>query len=267
MTLNQKLTEIILSLMNKKIYSTDNICYPKVTLTEFRGVLFLHLGTDWIQGAMRLSKPNEIVLDYVQQMMIWMLFKDQPSHIVQLGLGSAALTKFCYHHFTESKITAVELNPEVIKICRNTFHLPEDDHRLTVLQADAKDYIKAMKNRNEIDVLQIDLYDEEAAAPQLDNKEFYKECEEALSEDGIMTLNIFGRASNRTRSIEALQSSFESVVWLPEVDGGNVIAIAFKKSPEVDFEELYRRAEAIRKKMKLKSVQWVNDLQFWMQGY
>lgn len=97
-------------------------------------------------------------------MMIWMLFKDRPSHIVQLGLGSAALTKFCYHHFSESRITAIELNPEVIRICRNTFHLPEDDHRLTVLQADARNYIEAKKYRNEIDILQIDLYDEQASS-------------------------------------------------------------------------------------------------------
>ena len=144
--------------MNKNTPSIHNSDYPRVTLTEFRGVLFLHLGTDWIQGAMRLGKPNEIVLDYVQQMMIWMLFKNRPSHIVQLGLGSAALTKFCYHHFSESRITAIELNPEVIRICRNTFHLPEDDHRLTVLQADARNYIEAKKYRNEIDILQVDLY-------------------------------------------------------------------------------------------------------------
>ena len=48
--------------------------YPKVTMTEFKGVLNLHLGTDWIQGGMRLAHPNEIVFDYVQEMMVWMLF-------------------------------------------------------------------------------------------------------------------------------------------------------------------------------------------------
>lgn len=167
--------------------------YPEVTLSEFRGVLYLHLGTDWIQGGMRLGKPNEIVLDYVQQMMAWMLFKEHPSHIVQLGLGSAALTKFCYHHFTDSRITAVELNPEVIRICRNTFYLPEDDHRLTVLQADARNYIEAKKYRNEIDILQIDLYDEQAATPLFDTREFYKSCADALSAEGIMVMNIFGK--------------------------------------------------------------------------
>lgn len=252
--------------MNKNTPSVHNTDYPKVTLTEFRGVLFLHLGTDWIQGAMRLGKPNEIVLDYVQQMMIWMLFKDQPSHIVQLGLGSAALTKFCYHHFSESRITAIELNPEVIRICRNTFHLPEDDHRLTVLQADARNYIEAKKYRNEIDILQIDLYDEQAAAPLFDTLEFYKSCADALTADGIVTLNIFGNESNRSRSIEALQACFDSVAWLPEVDGGNVIVIAFKESPDIGFEDLYRRAQTIRRKTKLKSKRWVEGLYEWMRG-
>ena len=252
--------------MNKNTPSIHISDYPRVTLTEFRGVLFLHLGTDWIQGAMRLGKPNEIVLDYVQQMMIWMLFKDRPSHIVQLGLGSAALTKFCYHHFSESRITAIELNPEVIRICRNTFHLPEDDHRLTVLQADARNYIEAKKYRNEIDILQIDLYDEQAAAPLFDTLEFYKSCADVLTADGILTLNIFGNESNRSKSIEALQACFDSVAWLPEVDGGNVIVIAFKESPSIGFEDLYRRAQTIRRKTKLKSERWVEGLYEWMRG-
>jgi spermidine synthase len=252
--------------MNKNTPSVHNSDYPRVTLTEFRGVLFLHLGTDWIQGAMRLGKPNEIVLDYVQQMMIWMLFKNRPSHIVQLGLGSAALTKFCYHHFSESRITAIELNPEVIRICRNTFHLPEDNHRLTVLQADARNYIEAKKYRNEIDILQIDLYDEQAAAPLFDTLEFYKSCADVLTGDGILTLNIFGNESNRSKSIEALQACFDSVAWLPEVDGGNVIVIAFKESPSIGFEDLYRRAQTIRRKTKLKSERWVEGLYEWMRG-
>lgn len=240
--------------------------FPEVTLTEFRGIQFLHFGTDWIQGAMRLNNPYEIVLDYVKQMMVWMLFKDNPKHIVQLGLGSAALTKFCYQQFPDSKITAVELNPQVIRICRSQFFLPKDDHRLSVLQTDALDYIESKKNRNEIDIIQVDLYDENAASPVFDSSDFYQSCADALTHDGMMTVNIFGEASNRIKSIETICESFDSVVWLPEVDGGNIILLAFKKSPEVNFEELYQRAKLIRKETTLKAVQWVNYLQDWMKN-
>lgn len=77
----------------------ENQPFPEVTLTEFRGVQFLHLGTDWIQGAMRLNHHYEIVLDYVQQMMVWMLFKENPKHIVQLGLGSARIDQILLSAF------------------------------------------------------------------------------------------------------------------------------------------------------------------------
>ncbi len=241
--------------------------YPEITLSEFKGVLFLHFGTEWIQGAMRLGKPNEIVLDYVQQMMIWMLFKEKPSHIVQLGLGSAALTKFCYYHFPDTKVTAIELNPNVINICRKAFHLPEDNHRLTVLQSDAKDYIKSKKGQNDIDILQIDLYDEKAAAPLLDTPAFYATCSEALTSDGLLTINIFGSKSKRSQSIEALRACFDAVVWLPEVDKGNMVLLAFKKAPIVDFKELYKRGRQIRKESRLKAVSWVDGLRSWMEGF
>jgi len=55
------------------------------------------------------------------------------------------------------------------------------------------------------------------------------------------------------------------VVWLREVDGGNMVAIAFKDAPEIDFETLYKRAEVIRRTTKLKAVNWVDDLYIWMQ--
>src|SRR6185312_8105705 len=73
--------------------------FAPVTLSEQEGVRFLHFGTEWVQGAMRIRKPDWIELEYAQQMMAWMLFIEQPLHVVQLGLGTGALTKFCYRNF------------------------------------------------------------------------------------------------------------------------------------------------------------------------
>ncbi len=61
------------------------------------GVRYLHFGTEWVQGAMRLRKPDAIELEYAQQMMAWLLFLSPSApdfHVAQLGLGAAALTKF-----------------------------------------------------------------------------------------------------------------------------------------------------------------------------
>ena len=252
--------------MKKRPTPANRDSFPEVTLTEFRGILYMHLGTDWIQGAMRLGKPNIIVLDYVQHMMMWMLFRNTPRHIVQLGLGSAALTKFCYHNFPNTKVTAVELNPNVIDICRSTFHLPPDDNRLTVLEDDAALYIESMKRRKAIDVLQIDLYDEDAAAPVFDTPEFYQSCADALSPDGMMTVNIFGEASDRQKSIKAMQDCFESVIWTIVEEGQNMIVLCSNSLEAVLFDDLQKRSEQIKRTYGLRAERWVAGLATWMQG-
>ena len=93
--------------------------FAPVTLSEQDGVRYLHFGTEWVQGAMRLRKPDWPELEYAQQMMAWMLFVDAPRTIVQLGLGAATLTKFCYRQFSEAEVTAVELNSSVIADLRS----------------------------------------------------------------------------------------------------------------------------------------------------
>jgi len=117
------------------------IKYAPVTLSELEGVRYLHFGTEWVQGAMRIRKPDWIELEYAQQMMAWMLFNRDPRHIVQLGLGTGALTKFSYRQFAQAQVTAVELNPAVITICHSMFKLPEPDERLMILESDAMDFI------------------------------------------------------------------------------------------------------------------------------
>ena len=113
----------------------DQPGFPPATITEFEGVRSLHLGTSWVQGAMRIARPDVIELEYVRMMMIWTLFLPAPRHIVQLGLGSAALTKFSYRQFPKARVTAIELNPNVIAMCEEKFGLPPNDARLDVRPA------------------------------------------------------------------------------------------------------------------------------------
>jgi spermidine synthase len=241
--------------------------HPPATVTEFQGIRFLHLGTSWVQGAMRLSRPDAIELEYVQMMMMWMLFQGAPKHIVQLGLGSAALTKFCYQRLPGARVTAVELNPNVIAICRALFSLPPDDERLQVREMNALDFVLDPANRNSVDVLQVDLYDEEARGPVLDTPEFYQACFDCLGANGIMTTNVFGELSNYDKNLQAMAKVFDAVVWLPEVHDANIVVIAFKKAPQIDFSQLYARAGEIRRRLNLPAKNWVNGLKEWMQDH
>ena len=234
--------------------------FAPVTLSEEDGVRFLHFGTEWVQGAMRIRKPDWPELEYAQQMMAWMLFNDTPQHVVQLGLGTGALTKFCYRQFPQTLVTAVELNPSVIAICNSMFKLPAQDERLSVLEMDALDFVTDEARHGSIDALQVDLYDATARGPVLDTPEFYAACAACLKEDGIMTVNLFGEHPSYKKNLKAMQYAFDQVVCLPHVHEGNVIAIAFKTAQKFDFTALYERAAQITQATKLPAKSWVNGL-------
>ncbi|HEX2531287.1 MAG TPA: spermidine synthase [Burkholderiaceae bacterium] len=234
--------------------------FAPVTLSEENGVRFLHFGTEWIQGAMRIRKPDRIELEYAQQMMSWILFNDQPRHVAQLGLGTGALTKFCYRTFLQAQVTAVELNPDVIAICKTMFKLPEEDGRLSIIEMDAMDFVTDPALHGTIDALQVDLYDATARGPVLDTPEFYAACAACLTEQGAMTVNLFGDHPSYAKNLKAMGHAFDQVVCLPEVHQGNVVAIAFKTAREFDFPALYQRAADIAQATRLPAKSWVNGL-------
>ena len=238
----------------------------KLNISEHDGVRNLHFGTHVIQGAMRLDDSLALEFEYIQQMMLWTLFIEQPVHIVQLGLGAGALTKFCHHHYPAARTTAIELDPAVITQCHAHFALPPNDQRLSVSAMDAWDYVNNPSNHASCDVLQIDLYDAQAIEPTLNSPEFYAACADCLTANGIMTVNIFCDQENHSHNLEAIEHSFSAVAWLPEVHDSNIVAVAFKRAPSIDFDQLYARAAHIERQLKLPAKSWVDGLMLWMQG-
>jgi len=234
--------------------------FAPVTLSEQDGVRYLHFGTEWVQGAMRIRKPDWPELEYAQQMMAWMLFIEAPHAIAQLGLGTATLTKFCYRQFPDASVTAVELNESVIAICNSMFKLPPEDERLRVLEMDALDFVEDPANHETYDALQCDLYDATARGPVLDTPEFYQACANCLTSSGIMTVNLFGDHPSFAKNLKAMKFAFGYVICLPEVHEGNVVALCFKTRPVIDKEVLTARAAQIVAQTKLPAKSWVKGL-------
>ncbi|RQP30237.1 spermidine synthase [Burkholderia ubonensis] len=236
--------------------------FAPVTFSEERGVRYLHFGTEWVQGAMRISKPLHIELEYAQQMMAWLLFLETPARIVQLGLGTGALTKFAHRFLPHAKVEAVELNPAVIVAARTMFALPSDDARLAVHEADAWDFVNDAANRGTTGAIQIDLYDATARGPVLDSVAFYRAVRGCLADAGVATINLFGDHPSFVRNMKHLNAAFDNrVIALPEVHDGNRIALAFSgPALDVTFAQLDARAKVIEAAVDLPARKWVKAL-------
>ena len=246
--------------MARKKTTTDEL--PEVSVSDDGEVRHLHLGTPWIQGSMRIDAPFDLELEYIQRMMAWLLFMEpdavRKGHAMQLGLGAGAITKFC-HKKLRMCATAIELNPQVLAVCRAWFKLPPDGPKLRVVLADAAQEIKNPMWQGTVDALAVDLYDHEAAAPVLDSADFYADCRALLTDTGCMTVNLFGRASSFERSLQSMAAAFgDKALWaFKPTREGNTVVLAQKTPTRPKRAELDVQAQAIQARWDLPTTKWL----------
>ncbi len=235
-----------------------------VTFSESGGIRYLHFGSELIQGAMRIRDPDEIYLEYNQQMMAWLLFLEtRPGmRVAQLGLGTGALTKFTHRYCPAVKNTVVEMNPSVVIAARSMFSTPSDDRRLQTIQMDAKQFVRHDDYQNHFDAIQVDLYDAICDGPSASSLEFYQGCYNALKSPGILTVNLFSRHPSLDLNLNHISDAFDNRVLLfPESHDCNVVAIAFKGPMlDVEWQDVSRRAKLIMEKTGLPTNTWVSGL-------
>lgn len=204
-----------------------------IEMSEEAGVRFLHFGSEWVQGAMRVSRPYALELEYTREMMACLLLRgdgEWPKRVLQIGLGAASLTKFWYRYRPETKQTIVELNPAVVAMAYQAFKLPRNEPRIDIQIADGVAWMHVAR-REKFDCIMVDGYDHNARFGALGTEAFYRDCKARLTRQGMLVLNLFGRTHGYKRQIENLSAAFDNrVLALPPIDednhGGNSIAFA-----------------------------------------
>ena len=232
------------------------------SLSELDGIRYLHFNSVWVQGAMRIKKPSDLVLAYTQLMMAWLLFLEpSPKDTLGfLGLGAGALLRFAHKHTTSALATA-EWNPAVTAICRAYFRLPESA-RSTIDHTDAALWVRQTENIGRFRALMVDLYDADALGPVRDSLGFYQDCYHALDDVGVMTVNLFGNHSSFEPNRQRIREAFEGrVLELPEIDEGNRVMLAFKGPLlDVSVAQFMARASDVEAAYGLPAVQWARSL-------
>jgi spermidine synthase len=179
-------------------------------LTLENGYKSLRFDGNSIQSAMDLDDPYSLALGYSQTMMGFLLFVPDPKQVLIVGLGGGSLPKYCYRYLPESKITTLEINEEVIAL-RHEFFIPDDNERFSIIQTDAVDYIT--HGRAEADVIMLDAYDNEGLPAVLATESYYDHCRMALSEKGVLVINLWGTDPKLNIYIERLKRVFNGRVW------------------------------------------------------
>lgn len=231
-----------------------------VNVSEENGVRTLHLGSNSVQSAMRIGQPYQLELEYSRCMMGFLLFKPKPAHIVSIGLGGGSLAKFIHHSMPGTTSVSVEINPEVVAAARAYFRLPDEDERFRLVIGDGARYVA--EHPENCDVLLVDGFNSHSQADELASQEFYDRCAQALDDNGILSVNLWGTDPRHAEYLERIGKSFEQLVLrLPAAHHGNVAALAFKRSPNSPrWDDLRERARELEKQYNLEFLRFVEAL-------
>lgn len=225
-----------------------------IDISEESGVRYLHFGSDWVQGAMRLRKPDALELEYTREMMAGLLLRPAPwpARVLLIGLGAGSLAKFVHRHLPDALTTVVEITPEVHAVARQYFRLPDEDERLRVVIGDGADFV--VQDDSRWDLIAVDGFDRHARAGALASQAFYEACRQRLSADGLLAVNMFGELRGFKTQLQRLRKAFDGrVLALPPCPSGNVVAFAAAGAAvEVEAELLQARAAALEANTGLK---------------
>jgi spermidine synthase len=225
-----------------------------IDISEQAGVRFLHFGSEWIQGAMRIARPWNLELEYTREMMASLLLRDDahwPRKVLLIGLGAASLTKFLYRNHPLAHLTVVEIEPNVVAAARQFFKLPEDPMRINLVIGDGVEYV--LNNEKIFDLILVDGFDENASPGVLDSLAFYQICRARLSDDGVLSVNLLGNSRGFENSLARICEAFDDrALVFPSCESGNAIAFAAAGNPvEISFDDLKEKALILKEEAGL----------------
>jgi spermidine synthase len=196
---------------------------PVPVVSHEDGVVTLHFGSNYIQSQMVVDEPEFLSLAYTRAMMAFEMFMPTPREIALIGLGGGSIAKWCYRHHPKTRLTVVEINPHVIAV-RHAFRIPQADRRFRILCEDGAKFVA--KTFTRFDVLLIDCFTAEYPPQELCSQEFYDNCQKALTEAGLMVVNLC--VKNHTRILSRIRKSFDGRILLSTSDDGNTVVFACK---------------------------------------
>ena len=158
--------------------------YQKIVMTKYKDDIRL-----FIDGNIQFCSKDEY--RYHEAIVhIPMSKAKNKKNVLVLGGGDGLAVRELLK-YKDSKVTLVDLDKEMIKICRENKHVTTlnkgalDSKRLKIVTMDAYKYLE--KNTKKFDVIIVDLPDpNNETINKLYTNVFYRLCKKSMTEDGIM---------------------------------------------------------------------------------
>ena len=145
-----------------------------------------------------------MVFAYTSYLHLAAVARPRPVRALFIGLGGgSAPAKFLHDYASLTRVDVAELDPDVVKVARRYFNVP-DDTRLHLVQQDGRLFVE--EKAREIaggrslpyDLVVIDAYSASTIPYHLATLEFFRSVRAVLAPDGVVASNIIGAMAGPT---------------------------------------------------------------------
>ncbi|KAJ0181574.1 hypothetical protein K1T71_002296 [Dendrolimus kikuchii] len=197
------------------------------------------------------------------------------TRVAVLGLGGGSLCMFLRKCYDEVKVTAVDIDPAMLKVAQDHFELKTDDS-LQVQIKDGLDFLcEEAKNGNKYEAVMFDMDSKEKSIglscppKQFLENQVLEDVKTILTKDGHFIVNLVCRDIQLHASIiDTLRKHFRRLITVKLYEEVNEIVFATNSSIQYDKEMLEEAAKGLNQAARHKSLVTVKcvDLKDFLQS-
>ena len=226
--------------------------YSHIQIRDYgnlRAMLFLDdNGNATVETLMDLREPQRLQHQYSHTLMAGLLYLDDPSTALLVGLGGGAVVRFLAHEFSGMRLDAVEIDPVVVGLARDYFGTGPGGHT-RIFTEDAYEYLGRTSDRYDLIFLDAHLKpgaqnDASGQPLRLKSAAFLRNLQMRLRPGGVVAFNLM-EGLHTGADIAALRASFAQTAVFRSAWKGNVIVVALPAARVPDEDELRRRAREL----------------------
>lgn len=213
---------------------------PYVTLA------FGHKNRNYVESRRNPADLLELSVEYTRPMIASLAYAREHKKFLMVGMGGGSISWYVHEQVPDSHVTAIELDPEIIRLAEKYYRMKPDD-RLRIVESDGRVYL--LRDKESYDVIFIDAYRGPFVPFHLLTREFFQLVKKRLAPGGVVAQNIEPSTMLFDKAQATMLSVFDNIDLYPAA--GNVVAIAYD-GPRKSQDELDKAAAALQEKFRFR---------------
>lgn len=181
---------------DERVLERATSAFNEIVVTQSGSVRTLYFvqGDRWlIESRIDLKHPEALSLSVFRSMRASLLLQPAPRRVLMIGLGGGQLSNVLFAQLSGVEIDAVDIDPEVVRLARTYFELP-DDPRYRTHVGDGRLFVER-HGEPDTDLLILDAFRGTSVPYHLRTRQFYAACRARLRPGGALVANLHTHTS------------------------------------------------------------------------